>query len=148
PASWLDWRSCDSPCAGTGAAGRLPAAAPGQSDAPRRADPPPSGRPRPDPAPPPMPPSAPRLNADLPALAGVFKARWEDFEVEELPARDPERRGDHLWLEVEKRGLTTARAAGDLARALGVRTGSVGYAGMKDARAVARQWMSVEHVDP
>ncbi|NIP77777.1 MAG: tRNA pseudouridine(13) synthase TruD, partial [Gemmatimonadetes bacterium] len=23
----------------------------------------------------------------------------------------------------------------------------VGYAGMKDARAVARQWMSVEHVD-
>lgn len=83
-----------------------------------------------------------------PPLAAVYKARWEDFEVEEIPARVPEGRGDHLWLEVEKRGLTTPRAASDLARVLGVKPSSVGYAGMKDARAVARQWMSVEHVDP
>jgi tRNA pseudouridine13 synthase len=78
----------------------------------------------------------------------VYKARWEDFEVAEIPSIEPEGAGEHLWMEVEKRGLTTARAAGDLARALGVKPSSVGYAGMKDARAVARQWMSVEHVEP
>jgi tRNA pseudouridine13 synthase len=90
----------------------------------------------------------PYLTADLPGIRGVFKARWEDFEVEEIPARHPTGEGDHLWLEVEKRGLTTPRAAADLARALGVKPSSIGFAGMKDARAVTRQWMSVEHVDP
>lgn len=92
--------------------------------------------------------SLPYLTSDLPAVAGVFKARWEDFEVVEVPAFEPEGAGDHLWLEVEKHGLATPRAVSDLARALGVKPSSVGYAGMKDARAVARQWMSVEHVDP
>lgn len=79
-------------------------------------------------------------------LRAVLKARWEDFRVEEVPATEPAGTGDHLWLEVEKRGLTTPTAAADLARALGVKPSSVGYAGLKDARAVARQWMSVEHV--
>jgi tRNA pseudouridine13 synthase len=81
-------------------------------------------------------------------VAAVFKARWEDFEVTELPRFEPEGRGDHTWMEVEKRGLTTARAAADLAGALGVKRSAVGYAGLKDARSIARQWMSVEHVDP
>lgn len=81
-------------------------------------------------------------------LQAVFKARWEDFEVEELLDREPAGHGGHVWLEIEKRGLSTPRAASDLARALGVKPSSVGYAGMKDARAVARQWMSLEHVDP
>lgn len=85
---------------------------------------------------------------DLPALRAGFKTRWEDFEVEEIPAIEPTGTGDHVWLEVEKRGLATPRAASDLARALGVKPSSVGLAGMKDARAVARQWMSVEHVEP
>ena len=68
--------------------------------------------------------------------------------VEEVPRIDPEGVGDHVWVEVEKRGLTTAQAMSDLARAVGVRPGAVGYAGIKDARAVARQWLSVEGVEP
>lgn len=90
----------------------------------------------------------PYLTADLSGLDAVFKARWEDFEVEELPQFEPEGTGDHLWLEIEKRGLATPRAVSEVARALGVKPSSVGYAGMKDARAVARQWLSVEHVAP
>jgi tRNA pseudouridine13 synthase len=90
----------------------------------------------------------PYLTADQPGLRAVFKARWEDFEVEEIPERAPEGTGDHLWLEIEKRGLATPRAVSEVARALGVKPSSVGYAGMKDARAVARQWLSVEHVAP
>ncbi len=93
-------------------------------------------------------PPDPWLTADEPGIGGVYKARWEDFEVREILGVEPEDGGDHLWLEVEKRGLATPRAASDLARALGVKPSSVGYAGMKDARAIARQWMSVENVDP
>lgn len=90
----------------------------------------------------------PYLTATTPPISAIFKARWEDFTVTELPAVEPEGRGDHTWMEVEKHGLTTVTAATDLARALGVKPSSVGYAGLKDTRAVARQWMSVEHVDP
>lgn len=90
----------------------------------------------------------PCVTGGQPGLRAVFKARWEDFEVSEILSREPEGTGTHLWMEVEKRGLATPRAASDLARALGVKPSSVGYAGMKDARAVARQWMSVEGVEP
>ena len=40
------------------------------------------------------------------------------------------------------------QAVADLARALDVRRRDIGYAGLKDARAVSRQWMSVEHIEP
>jgi tRNA pseudouridine13 synthase len=90
----------------------------------------------------------PYLTSESLAITGVYKARWEDFRVEEMPAREPAGRGDHTWFEVEKHGLTTATAVADLARALGVKPSSVGYAGLKDARAIARQWLSVEHVEP
>ncbi|NIP77778.1 MAG: tRNA pseudouridine(13) synthase TruD, partial [Gemmatimonadetes bacterium] len=49
--------------------------------------------------------SLPYLTRARPGLAAVFKARWEDFEVDEIPAIEPDGTGDHLWLEVEKRGL-------------------------------------------
>lgn len=96
-----------------------------------------------------MPDALPYLfGGDAEPIRAVFKARWEDFHVEELPAADPAGSGDHLWMEVEKRGLTTPRAAAEIARALGVSASSIGYAGLKDARAIARQWMSAEHASP
>jgi tRNA pseudouridine13 synthase len=85
---------------------------------------------------------------DIPPLPARYRARWEDFVVEEIPAVEPAGAGDHTWLEIEKHGLATTRAAGDLARALGVKPSLVGYAGLKDAGAVARQWLSVERVPP
>lgn len=90
----------------------------------------------------------PYLTEHLPPVAAIYKASWEDFEVQEIPGLEPVGRGDHTWLEIEKHGLTTSTAVSDVARALGVKPSSVGYAGMKDARAVARQWLSVEHVEP
>ncbi|HEY8376866.1 MAG TPA: tRNA pseudouridine(13) synthase TruD, partial [Nannocystis sp.] len=48
----------------------------------------------------------------------------------------------------EKAGLTTHKAVADIARALGVHPRAIGFAGLKDARAVTRQRLSVEHVDP
>ena len=74
----------------------------------------------------------------------------EGFIVEELPDGDgtPDPCGTHVWFTVEKRGIATPIAASRIARALGRSPESVGLAGRKDARAVTRQRMSIEHVTP
>ena len=84
-------------------------------------------------------------------LRGRLKVSPEDFRVEELPATLPEGAGEHLWLEIEKRGLNTEDVALWIARSAGVGRGAVSYAGRKDRHAVTRQWFSVacpSEVDP
>lgn len=90
----------------------------------------------------------PYLTAEVPAVPGTLKARYEDFVVEEVPLYEPEGHGDHVHFTIEKAGLTTHKAVADIARALGVRPRDIGLAGLKDARAVTRQTLSIEHVDP
>jgi len=51
--------------------------------------------------------------------------------------------GEHLWLRVRKRGFNTDEVARQLARRAGVTRRDVGYAGMKDRRAVTEQWFSL-----
>jgi tRNA pseudouridine13 synthase len=70
----------------------------------------------------------------------------DDFHVEEIPAYEPSGAGTHLHLRIEKRGIPTMEAAARVAKALGVRPRDVGWAGLKDARAVTVQTLSVEHV--
>ncbi|HUR28539.1 MAG TPA: tRNA pseudouridine(13) synthase TruD, partial [Planctomycetota bacterium] len=55
--------------------------------------------------------------------------------------------GTHLFVTIEKRGLTTQDAVRDIARLLGLAPREIGYAGQKDAQAVTRQRLSVEHLD-
>lgn len=83
-----------------------------------------------------------------PGIGGTIKRDFEDFFVEEVPLFPPSGSGEHVFLEIEKRGITTIEAAVRMAAALGIRPGSVGFAGMKDSRATARQWMSVWKVAP
>jgi tRNA pseudouridine13 synthase len=85
----------------------------------------------------------PHLTAALPGTGGALRARDEDFAVEEIPSYLPSGQGDHVFAWVEKRGLTTAMAAESLAGAVGVRVRDLGWAGMKDRRAVTRQWFSL-----
>ncbi len=93
--------------------------------------------------------SGPRyLTSDVAGVDGELRTSEDDFVVEELPSREPEGTGDHVWFQVEKRGLATMAAVHDVARELDVHPGDVGVAGLKDARAVTRQWLSVEHVEP
>ncbi len=92
--------------------------------------------------------SLPRLLSDFRRPSGIIKADYEDFVVEEQPLYPADGVGPHTYFLLEKRGLTTLQAIADVARALGVPRRQIGYAGMKDARAVSRQWMSVEHVAP
>ncbi len=90
--------------------------------------------------------------ADPPAAAEPttprIRERVEDFRVEELPLYAPSGEGDHTFVWIEKRERSTEEVARALARLAGVAPREVGYAGRKDRRAVARQWLSVPGLDP
>ncbi|HYQ80690.1 MAG TPA: tRNA pseudouridine(13) synthase TruD, partial [Anaeromyxobacteraceae bacterium] len=62
--------------------------------------------------------------------------------MEEIPAYPPQGSGPHLWLLVEKRGLTTREVVRSLAGALSVPEREAGFAGLKDKQAVTTQWLS------
>jgi tRNA pseudouridine13 synthase len=66
-----------------------------------------------------------------------------DFEVEEIALYPPSGEGDHLFLWVEKVDVPAEALRRHVARAIGVPNMDVGMAGMKDRRAVTRQWLSV-----
>jgi tRNA pseudouridine13 synthase len=76
-----------------------------------------------------------------------FVASPETFLVEEIPAYLPSGDGEHVYLWIEKRGLTTLEAVNRLARVLGIEARDIGYAGMKDRHATTRQWLSLHGVD-
>lgn len=90
----------------------------------------------------------PFLTADIPGVGGRIKQRPEDFIVEELPLYPASGEGTHTYFVIEKVGLSTMQAVQQIARALGRAHHDIGYAGLKDADAVTRQMLSVEHVDP
>jgi len=83
------------------------------------------------------------VTRDLPPLGGWIKERPEDFLVDEQPAYQPSGEGEHLYLFIEKRGVSTLRAARILAQHFGVHERAVGYAGLKDKQAITRQVFSV-----
>lgn len=88
--------------------------------------------------------------ADLPRAWGpptgtaLLKAAPEDFQVEEQTGLAPSGEGEHLWLWVEKRGLTTPQVARALADAAGLHPRAVSFAGLKDKHALTRQWFSLQ----
>ena len=88
-----------------------------------------------------------RLDPPIPA---TLKTEPADFVVDERLSFDPAGSGEHCLLRIEKTNRTTREVAQNLARTYGIETMDVGYAGMKDKRAVTCQWFSlrgVEHAD-
>ena len=78
-----------------------------------------------------------------PLFRGGYRMTPEDFEVVEQPAFTPRGEGEHLLVEVVKRGANTGWVAGELARRAGCKVQDIGYCGDKDRHAVTRQWFSV-----
>lgn len=76
-------------------------------------------------------------------LTGSLKTEPEDFIVEEIPAYEPCGEGEHLFLWIEKRDVAAEQLVKQVARALDMPARDIGVAGMKDRRAVTRQWISV-----
>ncbi len=90
-----------------------------------------------------FPPRWPLSTADLPGIAGTLKSQPEDFEVEEIPAYSPCGDGEHLYLWIEKRGVSADELSRHLSSVLGISSGDLGIAGLKDKHAVTRQFVSV-----
>ncbi|HPX60606.1 MAG TPA: tRNA pseudouridine(13) synthase TruD [Deltaproteobacteria bacterium] len=88
------------------------------------------------------------LTADLAGTGGTIKDSNDDFRVTELPAYQPCGEGEHVYLTIEKIGLTTLEAVRRIAAATGVPEREIGYAGMKDAVGVTIQTLSLPRVRP
>src|SRR4051794_4959515 len=85
----------------------------------------------------------PYLTTDFPGIGGAIKQRTEDFFVQEIPLYEPSGQGEHVYAEVQKVGVTTFEAINRIADALHVSSRAIGYAGLKDARAITRQVFSI-----
>ncbi|GAB4521028.1 MAG: tRNA pseudouridine(13) synthase TruD [Phycisphaerales bacterium] len=83
------------------------------------------------------------VTKEFPGVAGELKQRDEDFLVDEQPLYQPSGEGEHIYLCVEKQGLSTTEMVRVLADHFKVRESDVGFAGMKDKHAITRQIVSV-----
>ncbi|MFZ2949016.1 MAG: tRNA pseudouridine(13) synthase TruD [Desulfuromonadaceae bacterium] len=90
----------------------------------------------------------PYLTADIPGIGGTIKESPDDFLVEEIPSYIPCGSGEHCYLTIEKRGITTLEAISRISAALKVPEREVGYAGMKDAVGITRQTISIQRITP
>ncbi|MDA1194628.1 MAG: tRNA pseudouridine(13) synthase TruD [Planctomycetota bacterium] len=81
-------------------------------------------------------------------LGGRIKVEPEDFLVEEIPLYRPSGRGDQTFALIEKRATPTFDALLFISKTAKVSERSIGYSGLKDARAVARQYVTVPKVSP
>jgi tRNA pseudouridine13 synthase len=78
-----------------------------------------------------------------PLARGTLRAEPEDFVVEEDLGFAPSGTGQHVLLKVRKRNANTQWVARELAKLCGCHPRDIGYAGLKDRRAVAVQWLTV-----
>ncbi|MDX1251070.1 MAG: tRNA pseudouridine(13) synthase TruD [Gammaproteobacteria bacterium] len=78
-----------------------------------------------------------------PHVTGVIRATANDFQVDEELGFEPAGKGEHVLLHIRKRNANTEWLARELARLAGVKVVDVGYAGLKDRKAVTSQWFSV-----
>lgn len=85
----------------------------------------------------------PLIAADLPGIAGSIKSSPASFVVEEIAAYKPCGAGEHLFLWIEKVDRSAEQLLMHIARSLGIDRRDVGMAGLKDRRAITRQWISV-----
>jgi tRNA pseudouridine13 synthase len=83
------------------------------------------------------------LTEDLPGTGGRYKQHPNDFQVEEIPLYPCSGSGEHLYLWIEKKGITTRGLLHQLSRQLKVNERNLGYAGLKDAQALTRQMVSI-----
>lgn len=83
------------------------------------------------------------MTAEIPGLGGVIKQRPEDFLVDEMPLYQPCGSGEHIYMLIQKRELSTHDMVDIVSRHFGVMRKAVGFAGLKDKNAITRQVVSV-----
>ncbi|BFU89422.1 MAG: tRNA pseudouridine synthase D [Nitrospira sp.] len=93
-------------------------------------------------------PIDPFLTGNLPGIGGEIRTMPEDFQVEERPLYLPCGEGEHLYVTITKRGLSTPDLVRRLSSSLGIKAQAIGVAGLKDARAVTTQMVSLQGIHP
>ncbi len=94
------------------------------------------------------------LNAETyvteePGIGGTIRNRYEEFYVEEIPVDNllPNGEGPNVWIWIEKLGRTTLDVLMDISRDLHISRKRMGFAGMKDKKAITRQWICISNMD-
>jgi len=73
----------------------------------------------------------------------IFKQFPEDFIVIEKLTFQPENKGSHAFLKIQKKDTNTQWVIKELAKFCQVPEKTIGYAGLKDRQAITTQWFSV-----
>ena len=76
-------------------------------------------------------------------ISGQIKLFPEDFKVNESLGFELSGSGEHLFLYVQKQGLTTPELIEQLSNSVGIHPRQLGYSGLKDKQAVTQQWISL-----
>lgn len=90
----------------------------------------------------------PYLTSEAPGIGGYIRVNPEDFRVEERPLYLPCGEGEHLYIRVTKRLLSTPDLVRKISSTVGVKVQGIGTAGLKDARAVTTQMLSLHGLSP
>lgn len=94
---------------------------------------------------------------DVDGIGGRIRSQVEDFSVDEIPlgyssieeftssslSRMPSRYENYAICLLEKRGIDTLQAANIIAQRLHLKEEELGYCGLKDAKAITRQLVSI-----
>ncbi|WP_076586098.1 tRNA pseudouridine(13) synthase TruD [Vibrio ostreicida] len=78
-----------------------------------------------------------------PKATGKLKVKPQHFQVNENLGFSFSGEGEHLMVRIRKTGENTSFVANELAKACGVQSKDVSWAGLKDRHAVTEQWLSV-----
>ncbi len=78
-----------------------------------------------------------------PTTLGTLKAEPSHFFVSETLSFTPKGEGEHFLVRIRKKGENTQYIANELAKACGVSSKEVSWAGLKDRHAITEQWFSV-----
>ncbi|HKC93341.1 MAG TPA: tRNA pseudouridine(13) synthase TruD [Nitrospira sp.] len=88
----------------------------------------------------------PYLTNAVAGIGGRMRVEPEDFRVDERPLYLPCGEGEHLYIKVTKRLLSTPDLIRKISSTVGVKAQGIGAAGLKDARAVTTQMISLHGV--
>lgn len=72
-----------------------------------------------------------------------FKQKSFDFFVHEHLPFKLKGHGDAFYVYIEKRNITTYEVIDHLRKRFGLSRMTIGIAGLKDKKAIARQWISI-----
>ncbi len=77
-------------------------------------------------------------------IEGEIKEKPEHFKVTEVPLYNPSGEGNHLYINITKKNLTSINVKDKISKIFNVNKRNIGMAGMKDKNAVATQTFSVD----